>query len=416
MLKVVISADEKVEGQPDRPESLQVQVSRLTATNTHTEAPFTLPDLHSLLDDYTHCQLFQGTRFPNDQANRLKAIPSIFYEFSKDRVNPYLCDYAIDLIQGRLPDGFSHIDQMEEAIRLLLRTNTLKRDQRCDMWGVCMDQVWLEFLGVPTSRTRPVPFVESFPLTLWLCQPSLIPDGVVLPKNKWPDTKCKSGDSSNDGQGERDKRQSRQLLKQYYSEDSGEDSSATDSTSEGGLSSSISTSSCDHTDSVQYSSLKVADFNIVARIGGKVRAQLSNPQFLFLMRLIESVTNFQTQLNADIDDSKKQVSNSQEVTLSVPLIIPDLEFAMVCPYIAELLPMSNLGVPGASPDQMNGEQSYLGDVNGSVLGYNESYEAGGYQGGHMLGNGVDEYGTQNTEEVLQVTSYQGPGRTHLYCT
>ncbi|WAR03200.1 UH1BL-like protein [Mya arenaria] len=394
MPRVVISVEERVENQPDRPGSLQIQISKLTASNTHIEDRFTLPDLKAMLNNYADCSLFDTSQVPNDHPNKMMAIPKIFYDFANARLNPYLCDYALDLVQGRLPDGFDHIEQVDEAIKLLLRTNTLKRDMRCDMWAVCLDQVWLEFLGVPTSRTRPVPFVESFPLTLWVCQPSLIPDGLLLPKNKWPSSN-KDG-VPEESKTDRDSRRSRKLLQQYYSEDSGEDSSPTDSSSEGGMTTSQSISSCDNSDgNVQYSAFQVADFNIVAKIGGKVRAQLSNPQYLFLMRLIDSVTDFNAQLNADMGDyMKKDASENTSESFSIPLVIPEVEFAMVCPYIAELLPLTNIGEP------VDGME-YSGEVNEDLPGYTEGYSMEYTQGYVERGSGTSEGEQGNQVDSIQ---------------
>lgn len=322
-----------------------------------------MSDLGSLLEQYKYCDMFDSNEFPND-TNKIASIPKIFHDFANGRVNPYLCSYALDLIKGRLPEGLCDKDFGNDAIQVLLRTNTLKRDMRCDMWGICLDQVWLEFLGVPTSRTRPVPFVESVPLTLWICQSNIIPEGVVLPSNS---SSSVSHSQDNDPGAERSNRKNRKLLKQYYSEDStcSEDSSPNESTGDARLSNSTSSNSCDmKKPDVQYNSLQIADFNVVAKIGGKIRAQLSNPQYLFLMRLIESVTKLQTQVNADIDDFFKGVNKSSTMTFSFPLVIPEIEFAMVCPYIAELLPLTNPVdiIPSPTPEMSEGK-----DVYGEVL-------------------------------------------------
>ncbi|XP_052224963.1 UHRF1-binding protein 1-like isoform X2 [Dreissena polymorpha] len=373
MPRLVVSSEEKVSNQPDRPESLQIQLSKLTASNTHSESGFTLDNLKTILDSYADCDMFHSGDFPNNHDNKLTSIPQIFYDFANSRVNPFLCEYAFDLVRGQLPDGLNGMDSLEESIKVLLKTNTLKRDMRCDIWTVSVDQVWLEFLGVPTSRTRPVPFVESFPLTLWLCQPSQIPEGVVLPKHKW----AKPVQVTSEPAVERESRRSRKLLKQYYS-DSGEDSSTTDSTSEAGISRSQSLSSCDNlSENVQYTSLQVADFNLVAKIGSKIRAQLSQPQYLFLMRLADSLTNFQLELNADMEDCSKNSSQSAAKTFSIPLVIPDLEFAMVCPYIAELLPLSNSADLLNSPTEacIQGSEVYHVEMepSGEGMGYNQGY-------------------------------------------
>lgn len=368
--QIVIPAEKKVENEPDRPNSLQIQISKLTASNTHVEEKFFMADLKTLLEQYSDCDMFATKEFPND-TQRLAAIPKIFHDFANARVNPYLCSYALDLVKGRMPDSLNESNLGTDALQVLLRTNTLKRDMRCDMWGLCLDQVWLEFLGVPTSRTRPVPFVESFPLTLWLCQSNVIPDGVVLPSNS--SSSISSGDNENTSEVERENRKNRKLLKHYYSDDSNKGSSPTDSSGEGRTaSSSLSSNSCDiQRNNVQYTSLKVADFDIVAQIGGKIRAQLSHPQYLFLMRLLESVTNLQTQVNADIEDFFTG-DKSPAKSFSLPLVIPEIEFAMVCPYIAELLPLSTPAdlLRSPTPEVSDGKDAYAESIDNGVPGIN----------------------------------------------
>ena len=49
-----------------------------------------------------------------------------------------------------------------------LNCNSLKRLASRDVWSVQAEQLWLEFLGAPANRNRPVPFVEALPVTLWL--------------------------------------------------------------------------------------------------------------------------------------------------------------------------------------------------------------------------------------------------------
>lgn len=369
LLQLVISAEEKVENQPERPESLQIQFSKVTASNTHIEDQFTLADLQGLLRQYVNCDMFKSADFPNDTCN-MASIPKIFQQFADGRLNPYLCGYAFDLMNGKLPDGFSEADFETDAIKLLLRTNTLKRDMRCDMWGLCVDQVWVEFLGVPTSRTRPVPFVESFPLTLWVSQPSAIPDGVMSPSNGSEQNTNLDGNVESDVPNERrkEKRKNRQLLKQYYSDESGE-SSPIDPQSENSFHGNDvrNCQTCDNNDgNVQYTTLKIADFNVVAKIGGKIRAQLNNPQYLFLMRLLDSLSNFQVQLNADTEEFFKG-SNSQAKSFSIPIVIPNLELAMVCPYIAELLPLVNPAdlLCSANSESLDGREGY-GDTDSDV--------------------------------------------------
>ena len=401
----MLSAEEKVENQPDRPDSIQLQISKLTASNTHVEDNFTLHDLKEILKQYSNCDLIRQTEFPNNE-NQLSAIPKSLQDFADSRLNPYLNKYAYNLVRGKLPDGYAELDYGTEGSLKILQTNTLKKDQRCDIWTLCVDQVWLEFLDTPTSRTRPVPFVESIPLTLWVCQPSLIPDSVVSPSDSEVFESSKTEYANENGNcSKRDARPSKIRLKEFYSTSS-EGSIETDSKSCDSEQADVKcqeelqgADNCDKTSeegNVQYAAGQVANFNVVARIGGKLRAQLNHFQYLFLMRLLESVTNFQTQMNADLEQYLKSGS-TPETTFSIPLVIPEIEFAMVCPYIAELLPLTqpaDLGSPVSDDlEQRRGSRDTDSDIVTSTEGQGHMYETYGkeaYTEERLAVNGTED--------------------------
>ena len=401
----MLSAEEKVENQPDRPDSIQLQISKLTASNTHVEDNFTLHDLKEILKQYSNCDLIRQTEFPNDE-NQLSAIPKSLQDFADSRLNPYLNKYAYNLVRGKLPDSYAELDYGTEGSLKMLQTNTLKKDQRCDIWTLCVDQVWLEFLDTPTSRTRPVPFVESIPLTLWVCQPSLIPDSVVSSSDSEVFESSKTEYANENGNcSKRDARPSKIRLKEFYSTSS-EGSVETDSKSCDSEHADVNcqeelqgADNCDKTSeegNVQYAAGQVANFNIVARIGGKLRAQLNHFQYLFLMRLLESVTNFQTQMNADLEQYLKSGA-TPETTFSIPLVIPEVEFAMVCPYIAELLPLTqpaDLGSPVSDDlEQRRGSRDTDSDIVISTEGQGHMYETYGkeaYTEERLAVNGTED--------------------------
>ena len=402
----MLSAEEKVENQPDRPDSIQLQFSKLTASNTHVEDNFTLSDLKEILKQYHDCDLIRQREFPNDN-NQLLAIPKNFQDFAESRLNPYLNKYAYYLVRGRLPDGYTELDYGNEGSLKILQTNTLKKDQRCDMWTLCIDQVWLEFLDVPTSRTRPVPFVESIPLTLWVCQPSLMPDLVVSSCDSEVFSSSKTILANGNGNySKREARSSKIRLKEFYSTSSegsvDTDSKSCDSEADGKYKEELQgADNCDSVSevgNVQYAAGQVANFNVVAKIGGKLRAQMNHFQYLFLMRLLESLTNFQTQMNADLEQFLKGGS-TPETTFSIPLTIPEIEFAMVCPYIAELLPLTHpadLASPVSdNSEQQSGSRDTDSDLVPDTEGQGHMYETYGKEAyteeGLVVNGSEDQY-------------------------
>ncbi|RUS71703.1 hypothetical protein EGW08_020530, partial [Elysia chlorotica] len=99
MPRVIIPAEEKVENQPDRPEAVQVQVSKLVLTNGRTEDGMTRTDLLTTLDMYGRAGLFASPEFPNQggQGHRGvkgEVIPDFLYQHAEDCDDPYI-DTAI---------------------------------------------------------------------------------------------------------------------------------------------------------------------------------------------------------------------------------------------------------------------------------------------------------------------------------
>ncbi|XP_069133817.1 bridge-like lipid transfer protein family member 3B [Argopecten irradians] len=347
MPRVIVSAERKVENQPDRPEGVQLQVSKLCVTNTHVEDNTGRADLTEVLNEYNNGHLFTSSQYPNNN-NPLKSVPPHFSTFASGRDNAYMQRYAKELVAGQLPPGMES-QAGSEAIAKLLKTNTLKRNASFDIWCICADQAWLEFVGVPVSKSRPIPFVESVPVTLWFCMPLVMDEAETkLSQNNQLDVIGMSGTSrrgssnanSHSSSPDRDYRASpqrdrptRRLLKEYYSTDSESYDTSPDETP-----------SCDNANQFPKSedkgqSSQLATYNLVTKVGGPVKAQMNHSQFLFLMRLLESFTVFQTQLTADIEYFLG--TSTSPTTFSVPLVVPDVEFVMVCPYVAELLPFTH---------------------------------------------------------------------------
>lgn len=106
------------------------------------------------------------------------------------------------------------------------------QEQTTEIMCIMFNQFWMEFTGVRNSGVRPVSFVESFPIAIWISMPSQ-PSASQL-----------------------------QTLKKA-------DSDAADSTNS--------------------SSQKT--MSVMINIGAKICAQINHYQFCFLMRLADTLTN-----------------------------------------------------------------------------------------------------------------------------
>lgn len=83
---------------------------------------------------------------------------------------------------------------------------------------------------------------------------------------------------------------------------------------------------------------------VLAKACGKLRIQLNHFQYLFLLRLAESFSAFQSDLSADLLTMSSVRSTSKKPllkrppkphpspTILIPLVLKELEFAVVCPY------------------------------------------------------------------------------------
>ncbi|XP_061178016.1 bridge-like lipid transfer protein family member 3B isoform X2 [Saccostrea echinata] len=363
MPRIVVPFDEKCE-LPDFPSSVQLQISRMCATNTRVSGPFSRDSLSDIISNYAASPLFCTQKFPNDN-NSLRAIPETFNTHAKNLENHFIEKRALDLLNG-CAQKFS-----QEEVNKIWKSNTLKHDASFDMWCCHAEQVWLEFLGPSNVKSRPLPFVESIPLTLWISKspPKAGKEGDKSDKvMEGSESRLPNGDSISVGEksskeeysdSDREKRQTRRLLKDYYSDESVTTSEESETSQFQGSPSTCDTENGAKDDNVQYSALRVADFNVVAKIGpGPLKAQMTHSQYIFIMRLQESFTIFQTQMNADVSYFITTVSPT--VTFSVPLMLSELEFAMLCPVVLE-----NPGIPVtfiSPPTSTSGQDDLMDEV------------------------------------------------------
>ena len=326
---MILPADNKILGQSQRPEGLQIQISHLTVTNIHlpnsdsslehlNDALETIqpPANEHVLDDRGGGggRLFdKNHEFPCKPEDLLPIDP-LFKSYLNKTLNPYYDKNVGNILaHGHLATGDS-VTVAGPECDYKMSTDSLKRVQEYDLWCVVIEQFWMEFVGVPSSRNRPVPFIESFPIKLWLSLPA--------PKSSLSNTSMSK--YTNDIQ----------------SHPTSNNFNHTDS-HDGRLVDMLTYSiNCD---SMDISNEHVrADMYILICITHEIVVELDHYQYLFLMRLMETITSKKEEMVQDTElimgSCKTMNITTPSPTMCVALCIKEVEFSIIAPPTTELSP------------------------------------------------------------------------------
>ncbi|XP_055675607.1 bridge-like lipid transfer protein family member 3A [Falco peregrinus] len=146
-LKLNIPVEKKVTDHQDRPQTLCICTSEMTATNTR-HAPFcSCQDLQSLFRKFASSEFFHSsyTKFPRSQDN-FSLLHTLFLRHA----------YEVDDRPRKQP-GFP---------QLLHKTSASE-----DLWSVNFTELSLDFEGAESSKGRALSFIDPFPLSIWACLP-----------------------------------------------------------------------------------------------------------------------------------------------------------------------------------------------------------------------------------------------------
>ncbi|XP_076181630.1 bridge-like lipid transfer protein family member 3B isoform X2 [Ptiloglossa arizonensis] len=158
--RIVFESQQDYPNQKDRPKSLHIQTSRASITNVRSTERSSRADLAQCLNAFQMGQMFFGTEFPNKQSDFHVVTDKFFAHCA-----------ATDNIRYPPPNFSSN--SVNELIRQLHRE--LLWTEAKDVWCCNLEPVWGEFFGArAVGQNRPVPFLDTFPLTLW-CYMSINP-------------------------------------------------------------------------------------------------------------------------------------------------------------------------------------------------------------------------------------------------
>lgn len=224
--------------QPDRPDSVQMLISRVVITNNHSAScskNSSKTALNSLLERYNKLTL-QGPEFPSDECH----LPLISADHTQYAESEKVCHMTDENKLG---------------------------ENDLEVMSIELEQFWMEFTGVRSAGNRPVSFLESFPITIWMTMPSEpSPSSATSSNTNHTHEKMDSSESSKTNQSDAVK---------------------------------------DKTGQPDVGSMTMG---VVIDIGAKICAQLNHYQFVFLMRLADSFTSMgqmitdEAKLHSDLFD------------------------------------------------------------------------------------------------------------------
>lgn len=351
MLKLVIPTDRDPSCPADLPHSVSVQTSEMVATNTRHPANCTRSCLEALLQAFQEQDFFSSSvlSFPHSPSS-LPLLNSVFHRHAHEQ-------------DTRLHDIYKGL------VVPTMSTDSLKMPAASDFWALHFAQFWVDYEG----RGRPQPFVDSFPLTVWACQPAKL----LHHQHKRKDTPGSgmSRSTSADGVG---RLQRKRLLKEYYSSDGALPPSPSNSASlppTNGLHKPLSLDSLSST-----SSTKDANLHILVHVHKPLSVQVSHRQYVFLMQLQRSIKALKQTLQQDLEEmsSKKDrkdtspVPDQEPFTACLGLLLQSAEVSLLLkpvpqpegsPLTSELSPSESRGTldpprePADGADRVSEETS-----------------------------------------------------------
>ncbi|KAM9312615.1 bridge-like lipid transfer protein family member 3B [Gastrophryne carolinensis] len=373
MLKFIIPSQSKLDCHHDQPTAVSIQTSEMIASNTRQSPNCRRSDLEAIFQDFKNYPFFSKsfTSFPRSEAGF-------------DLLHPIFQRHAFE------QDTKLH-DVYKGFVAPKLDTDALKTSSARDIWAVHFTQFWVDYEGIKSGKGRPVSFVDSFPFSVWVCQPSrfaraekrTVADAAGnLSKSESTDFACRL--------------QRKKLLKQYYS--TGPDGSPLQKSQS--LDSSLS--------SPAPPELPQADVQVLAYIQKHVSAQMNHYQYIFLLLLQESLKQVMDNLRKDVEAVTGKPA--EETKLSVGLLLKSAEVSLLLHPLPEETVSNGPLSREESPLVDNKEASLVEIVQEDLISDSVSADSGAVlepkkvvlRHGGLLGSPSD------TELVKRTPGVEGP--------
>ncbi|KFO89630.1 UHRF1-binding protein 1, partial [Buceros rhinoceros silvestris] len=275
-LKLNIPMEKKVADHRDRPQTLCICTSEMTATNTR-HAPFcSCQDLQSLFRKFASSEFFHSsyTKFPRSQ-DKFSLLHTLFLRHA----------YEVDDRPQKHP-GFP---------QLLHKTSASE-----DLWSMNFTELSLDFEGAESSKGRPLSFVDPFPLSIWACLPKRWGQAQISKRQEQAASKSKIKPSASFSNHSKNKTLSREhgVCQRSKTDQDLKNIHKIPKTMDV-----VGESDCEIDDGVDDKELEAsADIHVLVSSSVHVKVRLNHYQYLVLLRMKEVLQALQEQLAQDTQE------------------------------------------------------------------------------------------------------------------